>query len=106
MKIKNIGEEIKTASDVWKIALVTNAGKSYGEAYTIDLVYIPPWNITESIRKNAVLYEELDLLTPVAPNTTIEGDILFQIPSNEKPERLYFKVGIIGGYEVNINLKP
>jgi hypothetical protein len=104
LRIENIGKEIKAASEIWKFVLVTDAKKSYEKAYTTDLTYI--WNVTESIKRSAVPYEELDLFKSVAPSTAMEGDLLFQIPSSEEPERLHFKVGIVGGYEVTISLKP
>jgi len=106
LRIENAGKEIRTASDIWNFVLVTNAKKSYERAYTLDLNYISSWNLTEDIKRSAVPYEELSSSASVAPGTAIEGDLLFQISGNEEPEKLYLKVGIVGGYEVTINLKP
>lgn len=105
LKIENTGKGVKKASEIWSFVLVTDSKKSYDKAYTTDLVFIFSWDLTESIKRSAIPYEELDLFASVAPGTAIEGDLLFQIPSSEEPERLHFKVGIIGGYEVTISLK-
>ncbi|RLE54470.1 MAG: hypothetical protein DRJ40_10920 [Thermoprotei archaeon] len=102
LRIKNIGKEAKTASDIWNFMLVSNANKSYEKAYTYELEYI--WDVTDEIKSKAIVFEELDTTASVAPNTIIEGYLLFQIPVSEEPAKLYFKVGVIGGYEVTIEL--
>jgi len=103
LKVMNTGSKTKDLSDFWKFTLVTNAGKSYERVYPIDLkpVFMP----SKNIREEALTYNELSTTASVVPGTYVEGDILFQIPVNEEPEKLYFKVGIIGGHEVTINLK-
>jgi len=104
LRIKNVGSEAKDTSEIWKFILISNADKSYERAYTYELEYISSWDVTDEIKSKAVAFEELDTFASVAPNTAIEGDLLFQIPINEKPTKLYFKVGIVGGYEVTIKL--
>jgi len=34
----------------------------------------------------------------------MDGDIIFEIPINETPVELRYKVGIVGGYEVTVKL--
>lgn len=107
LRIENIGKEVMRTPSIWELVLVTDARKSYEQAYTFNLEYIPSWELTEDARRKAIPYEELDLLfgAPVAPGTAVEGDVLFQVPAGEKPERLHFKVGVLGGYQVTINLR-
>lgn len=105
MMIKNVGDKAETASDIWNFILVSNANKSYEKTYTYELDWIPSRDITDKIKSKAVIYEELDTFASVAPNTYIEGDLLFQIPADEEPSKLHFKVGIIGGLEVTVELK-
>ncbi len=105
LRIKNLGKETKTASEIWDFILVTNANKSYEGAYTFNLDYIPSWSITEEVKTKAVAFKELDTSSSLAPDTIIEGDLLFQILEDEEPIKLHFKVGVIGGYEVAIKLK-
>jgi hypothetical protein len=47
----------------------------------------------------------LNTFASIAPGTQIEGDILFAIPQNEEPQKLHFKVGIIGPAEVIVTLR-
>ncbi len=39
--------------------------------------------------QQAVAYNDIDLLSKVAPNTYVEGDLVFKIPEGEKPTKLY-----------------
>jgi len=104
LRIKNIGKETKAVSDIWNFILVSNANKSYEETYTYELEYISKWDVTDEIKSKAVVFEGLDTTASVAPNTIIEGYLLFQIPIDENPAKLCFKVGVIGGYEVSVEL--
>lgn len=106
LRIKNVGGETRPALEIWSFVLVTDANKSYGKAYLSDLEYVFSRNVTEEMKARAVALEQLDLTASIAPNTVAEGDMLFQIPSDEEPESIRFKVGITGGYEVAVNLKP
>jgi len=104
--IRNTGKEAKSLSDIWRFTLITDASKSYERGYIFSLQWLPHRNVTESIQKRAMEYKELSMASSVAPSTYVEGDLLFQIPVNETPVRLYFEVGIIGGYKVIINIAP
>ena len=103
LRIRNVGKETVSPSSIWKFVIVTNANKSYERTYTYELT--PVFYVTEDIRSKAIMIRTLDTLASLAPSTYVEGDILFQIPKNEKPERLHFKVGIVGGYEVTVELR-
>ncbi len=100
--VRNIGKEIRT-NPLWSIILVSTAGKSYERIYTSSLNYI--WEVNESLKSSAVPYKELDTAASLAPGTFIEGDVLFQIPREESPEKLYFKVELVGGYEITVKLR-
>jgi len=104
IRIKNIGDKSETALDIRGFTLVSNENKSYEKAYTSELDLIPSWKVTDEIKSKVVVFEELDRGVSIAPNTVIEGDLLFQIPVGEEPAKLYFKVGVFGGYEVTIEL--
>jgi type II secretory pathway pseudopilin PulG len=104
LRIKNIGKETKTPSDIWSFVLVTNANKSYEDASIFKFEPLFPWNITDEVKTSAVTVNTLDRLGSLAPGTYIEGDVLFTIPQNETPQKLHLKVGIIGSTEVSITL--
>lgn len=102
LKIKNVGKEVRSLSDVWDFTLTTNMNKSYEDTYPISIkwILIPE----KEVEAQAVEYHGLEATVSIAPNTYIEGDILFQIPVNEAPEALYFKVGVVGPTQVKIKL--
>lgn len=104
LKIENIGKSTKSASEIWDFLLVTDANRSYSTVTPLDLELLLGSQVTEKVKREAVPLEGLNTLTSVAPNTYIEGDILFQIPAREHPTKLYFKVGIVKGYSVTILL--
>ena len=103
LRMKNLGEETASISDIRDFIIVSNANKSYGRVYTYELTYIYP--VTEDVKSKAVPFKELDTTASLAPGTYIEGDLLFEMPENEEPVRLHLKIGIVGGYEVAIELK-
>jgi len=103
IKIENAGKEASKPTDIWDFALITNANKSYERAYTSQLEWlISP---SEEVVSKAIIVNELETSTTLASGTYTEGDIIFVIPHYEAPEKLYFKVGIIGAYEVEIKLR-
>ena len=102
LRIENLGGETRSASEIWDFILVSNANKSYERVYTFSLD--PIWKATDEVKSKAVIFEELSTSTSLAPNTFIEGDLLFQIPIDEEPSKLHFKVGVVGGYEVTVEL--
>ena len=104
LRIKNIGKETKTP-DIWKFVIVTNANKSYGDEPVYSFKYLLSWDVTEEVKRSAVTVNMLRTFASIAPGTQMEGDILFAIPQNEEPQKLHFKVGIIGSTEVIITLR-
>ena len=104
LRIANIGNEVRSTSDIWNFVLVTNLNHSYDRVYAVDLEPLWSTQLNKTIEKNAVEVNEF-LTTSIAPHTAIEKDILFQIPTNEEPMELYFKVGIIGGYQIVVDLR-
>lgn len=102
LKIRNIGEEIRSTSDIWDFTLVTDMNKSYEDTHPIGAEWI--FAPEEDVKAQAIEYYGLEVTASVAPNTYIEGDVLFQIPANEKPEMLYFKVGIVGPTQIRVKL--
>jgi hypothetical protein len=105
LRIKNIGKETKTLSDVWSFVLVTNANKSYESKTVFGFKLLLPYDVTKEVEASAVTVNALNTFASIAPGTQIEGDILFAIPQNEEPQKLHFKVGIIGPTEVTVTLK-
>jgi len=105
LRIKNIGKETKTPSDIWSFVLVTNANKSYENKEVFGFKLLLSSDVTEEVKASAVTVNTLNTLASIAPGTQIEGDILFAIPQNEEPQKLHFKVGIIGPTEVTVTLK-
>jgi len=103
LRIENTGVETKTPSDIWDFVLVTDAGKSYERVDYYYLKYF--WSPSSDVMRNAVKTERLSLFTSLAPKSYIEGDILFEITEVEKPATLYFKVGVVGGYQVEVKLQ-
>lgn len=103
LKIENAGREAKSLAEIWSFVLVTNVNKSYERAYLFNLEWI--WSPSEEIIPKAISVSALDTSKTLAPGTYSEGDLLFLIPENETPIKLYFKVGIVGPYEVEVKLK-
>ena len=104
LRIRNTGRETKSASDIWGFTLVTSANKSYGDVTVFSFELLLPWNVTDEVRMGAVKVSELRTSASLAPETYIEGGILFAVPQDETPQKLHFKVGIIGPTEVEITL--
>jgi uncharacterized membrane protein YeiB len=102
LRIMNIGKETRSASDLWSFTLVTNVNKSYATVFGYKI--ISPWDITDEVKASATTVNKLDMFGSLAPGTYTEGDILFTIPQNETPQKLHFKVGIVGLTEVSITL--
>jgi hypothetical protein len=105
LRIKNIGKETKTLSDVWSFVLVTNANKSYESKTVFGFKLLLSSDVTKEVEASAVTVNALNTFASIAPGTQVEGDILFAISQNEEPQKLHFKVGIIGPTEVTVTLK-
>ncbi|OYT50838.1 MAG: hypothetical protein B6U76_12030 [Desulfurococcales archaeon ex4484_217_2] len=104
IRIENAGKDIESLSEIWSLILVTNTNKSYERSYKWDLELLWEAEVTGKVKASAVKYRELDLLADLAPGTLVEGDILFVIPENEYPVKLYFKVGIVGPTVIEVKL--
>jgi hypothetical protein len=105
LRIRNIGKETRSASDIWSFVLVTNVNKSYESKTVFGFKLLWSSDVTKDVEASAVTVNTLNTFTSIAPGTQIEGDILFAIPQNEEPQKLHFKVGIIGPTEVTVTLK-
>ena len=104
LRVENVGEETRTVSEIWSFALVTNTGASYERGYTWSLELL--WDVTEEVKAKAVEYRDISLTLSIPPGAHVEGDLLFIIPQGESPTKLHFKVGIVGGTEVEVALTP
>jgi len=102
LRIRNVGKEVSSASDIWDFLLVSDKNKSYEDIYPVNLEWI--FEPSEEVKASAIDYSSLDISTSLAPGTDIEGHILFQIPVDDSPEELYFKVGVIGPKQVRVKL--
>ena len=102
LRIRNLGKEVKESSEIWQFTLITDKNKSYDRIYPLGLKLI--FKPSEEVKAKAIEYKDLGLSKSIAPNTGIEGHILFQIPIQENPRELYFKVGIIGATQARITL--
>jgi len=102
LKIRNVGKEVSSASDIWGFTLVSDKNKSYEDIYPLSLEWL--FEPTEEVKAAAIKYSGLDTSASLAPGTYIEGHVLFQIPVDESPEELYFKVGVIGLKQVRVKL--
>jgi hypothetical protein len=102
VRIRNVGKEASSVSDVWSLILVTNVNKSYEDVtiYRFNLL----WDVGGEVKAEAVKVRELNRFQSLAPGTYIEGDVLFDIPQNETPIKLFFKVGVIGPTQVEVTL--
>ncbi len=87
VRFKNVGAEVRDLIDFSAPILVTNANKSYERASLWDLRYV--FNVTEEVVKSAIKYSEIDLWLKVAPDTYVEGGLLYVIPQGEWPTVLY-----------------
>ena len=56
--------------------------------YHFDLL----WNAGEEVEAGALWVRELEKHQSLAPGTYVEGDIMFDIPQNKKPLKLFFKL--------------
>lgn len=104
LKIKNIGKEVESALDIGDFTLTTNLNRSYNDVYPINIKWILTPEEEAKAQAEAVEYHGLELMASIAPNTYTEGDILFQIPINEIPEVLYFRIGVISPTQVKVKL--
>jgi hypothetical protein len=102
LRIRNVGKEVSSASDVWDFLLVSDKNKSYEDVYPFSLEWL--FEPSEEVRTTAIEYSGLDTSASLAPGSYIEGQLLFQIPVDESPEELYFKVGVIGPKQVRVRL--
>lgn len=102
LRVVNLANDIRSLADFHDFLLVTSTGKSYERVYPVGLVWV--WEPTAREKQAAVNVDLLDTLADVAPGASVEGDLLFQIPVGEKPQKLVFKVGFIGGHIVTIKL--
>ena len=100
LRIENVGDTVSTLHIVEPV-IVSDAGKSYERT----LFLTPILFVTKDIKLKAVAVKELGIAPSLAPGTYIEGDILFQIPEDEKPTKLCFKVGVFGEYEIVVELR-
>jgi hypothetical protein len=104
LRVKNVGKDVKSASDLWSFTLTTNAGKSYDFTSIANFDVVWSWSVTEEVRTKAVSVSDLNLFQSIAPGTYVEGDMLFSVPQNETPIKLFFKVGIVGPTVVEVSL--
>jgi len=102
LKIENIGKDGESPSDIWDFTLFTDAGKGYSNSYFPGKILF--FNVTNEVRAKAMNVTKLDTTLKLALGGSIQGDIVFEIPANETPTKLYYKVGIVGGYEVTVKL--
>jgi len=101
LKIENIGKNTESLSSLWDFTLFTNTNKSYSEAYFPGKIL---FSATNEVIAKAINVTKLDTTLKLLPGDSIQGDIVFEIPANETPTKLYYKVGIVGGYEVTVKL--
>jgi hypothetical protein len=104
LRIKNTGGETRSASEILSFTLVASTNKSYKDVTLLSFKPLLPWNVTDEVRAGAVAVSELRTSASLAPGTYIEGDVLFAVSQNEIPQRLHFKVGVVGPTEVSITL--
>lgn len=102
LKIFNNSNKIKNLFDIYDFVLVTNYGKSYSRVYPIDLKWII--EPTDEIKVNAIEVSQ-NTVSSIAPHSYAIVDVLFQIPENEVPTKLFFKVGILPAYQVSVDLR-
>jgi len=105
LMVRNAGSEAKPLADIWNFILVTESGRSYSSVLPVDLKYVPPWNLNSSVKYEALTVRPLNAFGDVAPGTYVDGDVMFKVPAGEEPVKLYFRVGVIGGYRVVVSLK-
>jgi len=107
LKLTNIGNKTHAVGEIWGFTLVTDAKRSYDRCYTYELTPLWSPNITEDVIKNAATYNGLISFIDVYPGTSVEGDVMFQIPETESPVELHFKIGILFELtEVVVYLQP
>ena len=89
LRIENTANEAKASFGPAELSipiLVTDVNKSYDKAYRYQLKSI--LRVTSDIEEKAVEYNELDVFIKLAPESYIEGDIMYLIPQTEKPAKL------------------
>jgi len=103
LKIENIEVSTKTTTDIWGYVLVTDSGRSY--EYVFPYHFKCLWSHSGEVMRRAIKIEVLSTFARVALGSYLEGDLLFDILEMEKPSRLYFRVGVLGGYQVEVELQ-
>jgi hypothetical protein len=91
--VRNVGEGVRSASEIAGITLVTDAGRSYSRVYVFELNPV----FTGKGVANALEIHPLDLAADIPPGSSIDGYVLFEVPEGESPEKLVVRVGYIGG---------
>ncbi len=93
IKAKNVGEDAKKDDVFIDFILVTDKANSYDEIDTWDLEDMWSYEITAEVKEKALEYKDFPSYELIPPNVYSKGTILFQIPVDEKPVALYFRVG-------------
>ncbi|AEM39089.1 hypothetical protein Pyrfu_1229 [Pyrolobus fumarii 1A] len=102
LRVENTGGDVKHLTELWGYTLVTNSNKSYDSIYPLELELV--WNLTPKDKAEAIKVKQVSGATTLPPGAHTEYDILFQIPSNENPQKLVIRIGFVGGYLVTIKL--
>jgi hypothetical protein len=103
LRVKNTGRDMKSATDLWSFTLTTNAGKSYPKNIA-NFDILGSWKVSEEVKSKAVSVSELNLFQSIAPGTYVEGDMLFSVPQNETPTKLFFEVRMVRPAMVEVSL--
>ena len=101
LRIEYLGKEMESPSEIWDFTIVTNARKGYSEELIPANIL---FEVSDEVKAKAVEITGLDKSQKLASGGSIEGDILFEIPTNEEPVELHFKVGIVGGYKATVSI--
>jgi len=101
LRIENIGNEVQSPLDIWDFTLITDTRRGYSDTSFPGIIL---FNVTSEVEAKALAITQLDRTQKLAPGGSIDADIVFEIPANENPAELHYKVGVIGGYEVTVKL--
>ncbi|RLG06729.1 MAG: hypothetical protein DRN59_02510 [Thaumarchaeota archaeon] len=92
LEVINFESEVKEIIKLDDFKLLTARGRSYERIYPCMLTPVPVMNLSGGVVEEAIEYRELPTDLAIASGESVKGHVLFEIPSDEEPRRLIFRV--------------
>ena len=103
LEVISFESEVKEIIKLDDFKLLTARGKSYERIYPCMLTPVPAMNLSGGVVEEAIEYRELPIALAIASGERVKGHVLFEIPSDEEPRRLIFRVNETIVVSVNLS---